>query len=350
MPVSLGELAVRFGCELRGDPDRRIERVATLAGADERGLAFLANPRYRAQLPATHAAAVVLSPADADAGACHTAMLVCENPYATYARIAAVLYPTPPLVPGVHPSAVVAESARIDPSARVCALASVGEDVRVGPRVLVGPHCHLEAQVALAADVQLAAHVTLGRAVSIGARTVVQPGVVIGGDGFGFAPADGGWVKVPQLGTVRIGADVEIGANTTIDRGAIEDTIVEDGVKLDNLIMIGHNTRIGAHTVIAGCTGISGTVTIGRRCVIGGAVGIAGHISIADDVVITGYSAITRSITGPGVYSGTLPAEEVHLWRRLVARFKRSGALQERLRRLERAVGLPGLPRDEEHD
>src|SRR5580658_164349 len=196
MPVSLGELAVRFGCELRGDPDTRIERVATLATAEAGALSFLANPRYRAQLSSTHAAAVVLSRADADA--CRTAVLVCENPYATYARIAALLYPTAPLTPGVHPSAVVAASAHIDPSAR--------EGVRVGPRALVGPHCSLAEDVALAADVQLVAHVTLGHGVLIGARTVVQPGVVIGGDGFGFAAADGGWVKVPQLGTVRIGA------------------------------------------------------------------------------------------------------------------------------------------------
>jgi UDP-3-O-[3-hydroxymyristoyl] glucosamine N-acyltransferase len=348
VPVSLGELAVRFGCELRGDPDTRIERVATLATAEAGALSFLANPRYRAQLSSTHAAAVVLSRADADA--CRTAVLVCENPYATYARIAALLYPGAPLTPGVHPSAVVAASAHIDPSARVAALASVGEGVRVGPGALVGPHCSLAEDVALAADVQLVAHVTLGHGVLIGARTVVQPGVVIGGDGFGFAAADGGWVKVPQLGTVRIGADVEIGANTTIDRGAIEDTVIEDGVKLDNLIMVGHNTRIGAHTVIAGCTGISGSVTIGKRCVIGGAVGIAGHISIADDVVITGYSAISHSIALAGVYSSTLPAEEAQVWRRLVARFKRGEALGERVRRLERAAGLAAAPHDGQHD
>jgi UDP-3-O-[3-hydroxymyristoyl] glucosamine N-acyltransferase len=174
VPVSLGELAVRFGCELRGDPDTRIERVATLATAEAGALSFLANPRYRAQLSSTHAAAVVLSRADADA--CRTAVLVCENPYATYARIAALLYPTAPLTPGVHPSAVVAASAHIDPSARVGALASVGEGVRVGPRALVGPHCSLAEDVALAADVQLVAHVTLGHGVLIGARTVVQPG------------------------------------------------------------------------------------------------------------------------------------------------------------------------------
>jgi UDP-3-O-[3-hydroxymyristoyl] glucosamine N-acyltransferase len=353
MAVSLGELAVRFGCELRGDPDARLERVATLADADSLSLAFLANPRYRAQLAATRAGAVVLSARSA--ADCHAAMLVCENPHATYARIAALLHPTPPVLAGVHAAAVVDESARIDPSAQVCAFATIAAGVVVGPRVFVGPHCTLEEDAQLEADVRLVARVTLGRGVRIGARTVMQPGVVIGADGFGFAPEKGGWVKVPQVGTVRIGADVEIGANTTIDRGAIDDTVIEEGVKLDNLIMIGHNARIGAHTVIAGCTGVSGSTIIGKRCMIGGAVGFAGHLSIADDVVITGYSAVSRSIVRAGVYSATLPIEEAHAWRRLVARFKRSGLLDARLRKLERAAGLTDAPepepeQEEDHD
>jgi len=215
MSVSLGELAVRFGCELRGDPDARVERVAALAKADERSIAFLANPRYRAQLSGTRAGAVVLNPASADQ--CPTAVLSCENPYATFARIATILHPLPQLEPGVHPSAVMAASARIDPSAQVAAYTIVGPNVVVGARAFIGPHCSLEEGVELADDVRLVARVTLCRAVQIGARTVLQPGVVIGGDGFGFAPERGTWLKVPQLGSVRIGADVEIGANTTIE-------------------------------------------------------------------------------------------------------------------------------------
>jgi UDP-3-O-[3-hydroxymyristoyl] glucosamine N-acyltransferase len=347
MAVSLGELAVRFGCELRGDPDTRVERVATLANADERSLAFLANPRYRPQLAATQAGAVVLNAASA--AGCRTAMLLCDNPYATYARIAGLLHPPPPLTPGVHPSAVVATGARVDPSAEVGPCATIAPGAVVGARVLVGPHCTLAEGVILEEDVRLIARVTLGHGVRIGARTVVQPGVVIGGDGFGFAPASGGYVKVPQVGSVRIGADVEIGANTTIDRGAIDDTVIEEGVKLDNLIMIGHNVRIGAHTVIAGCTGISGSVTIGKRCMIGGAVGFAGHLTIADDVTITGYSAVSRSIASAGVYSSTLPLEEVHTWRRLVGRFKRSPLLDSRVRRLESAAGLAS-GQEEDHE
>ncbi|MBV8307487.1 MAG: UDP-3-O-(3-hydroxymyristoyl)glucosamine N-acyltransferase [Gammaproteobacteria bacterium] len=350
MPLSLGELAVRFGCELRGDPDTRIERVATLANADDRALAFLANPRYRAQLGTTRAAAVVLS--EQDAGDCPAALLLCANPYATYARIAALLHPPRPLSAGVHPTALVAAGAHIDPSAEVGAYTCIGERASIGARALVGPHCRLAEQVSLADDVRLVAGVTLGPGVQIGARTVLQPGVVIGADGFGFAPEKGAWLKVPQVGSVRVGADVEIGANTTIDRGAIEDTVIEEGVKLDNLIMIAHNVRIGAHTAIAACTGISGSATVGRRCMIGGAVGIAGHISIGDDVVITGKSSVTHSITSAGVYSSTIPIEDARTWRRLVARFKRSGQFEDRLRRLERAAGMKSGPEtpEEDHD
>jgi len=351
MSVSLGELAVRFGCELRGDPDRRVERVATLANAEERSLAFLANPRYRAQLADTRAAAVILS--GRDAAGCPASLLLCANPYATYARIATLLHPPPPLAPGVHPTALIAPGVRIDPSAEIGAYSSIAEGVSVAARTFIGPHCQLAARVTLAEDVRLIGRVTLGPGVQIGARSVLQPGVVIGADGFGFAPEKGTWLKVPQVGSVRVGADVEVGANTTIDRGAIEDTVIEEGVKLDNLIMIAHNVRIGAHTAIAACTGISGSTSIGRRCMVGGMVGFAGHLTIADDVVITAKSAVSHSITGAGVYSSTLPTEEAHTWRRLVARFKRSGLLEQRLRRLERAAGIKSAPVEapaEDHD
>jgi len=351
MSVSLGELAVRFGCELRGDPQARVERVATLANADAQALAFLANPRYRTQLAHTRAGAVVL---DAAAAAdCPTHVLVAANPYATYARIAAILHPEPPPVPGVHATALVAASARLDPSACVGAFASIGEHAVLGARCLVGPHCVLEQQVALGDDVRLMARVTLCRGVQVGARSVLHPGAVIGADGFGYAPERGTWLKVPQLGTVCVGADIEIGCNTTIDRGAIEDTVIEDGVKLDNLIQIGHNVRIGAHTAVAACSGVSGSTVIGKRCMIGGKVGIAGHLTIADDVVITAYSAVSHSITSAGVYSSTLPTEEARSWRRMVARFKRLGAYETRLRQVERTVGVKRRsprPPDEETD
>jgi UDP-3-O-[3-hydroxymyristoyl] glucosamine N-acyltransferase len=350
MSVSLGELAVRFGCELRGDPQARVERVATLANADAHALAFLANPRYRPQLAQTRAAAVVLDAASA--ADCPTHVLLAANPYATYARIAAMLHPDPPVHAGVHASALVAASARLDPSAQVGPFATIGEHAVVGARCLVGPHCVLEEHVTLAEDVRLVARVTLCRGVQLGARSVLHPGSVIGADGFGYAPERGTWLKVPQLGTVRIGADVEIGSNTTVDRGAIEDTLIEDGVKLDNLIQIGHNVRIGAHTAIAACTGVSGSTVIGKRCMIGGKVGFAGHLTIADDVVITAYSAVSHSIRSAGVYSATLPTEEAHAWRRMVARFKRLGTYERRLRNVERAAGVKRAPprRAEETD
>ena len=348
MAVSLGELAVRFGCELRGDPDTRVDSVATLANAHPGAVSFLANPRYRRQLEGTRAGAVVL---DAESAAsCPVAALISDNPYATYARIATLLYPLPAAPPGVHPSAVVAADARIDPTAHVGPMAVVGARCVIGPRAFVGPHCVLEEDVQLAEDVRLVARVTLCRGVTVGARTLVQPGAVIGGDGFGFAQERGTWLKVPQVGSVRIGADVEVGANTTIDRGAIEDTIIEEGVKLDNQIQVGHNVRIGAHTAIAACVGISGSTTIGRRCMIGGAVGIAGHLSICDDTSITGYTMVSHSITRPGVYSSGIPAEDARTWRRIVGRLKRVDLLARRVSNLERAAGVPGGPLQEEDD
>jgi UDP-3-O-[3-hydroxymyristoyl] glucosamine N-acyltransferase len=335
--LALGELAVRFGCELRGDPALRVARVATLSAAGPGELGFLANPQYRTQLGATRATAVVLDAASA--ALCPVAALVHANPYATYARIAALLHPAPEALPGVHPAAV------IDPGAQVAASASIGAHVVIGPgatvgeRSRIGAGCVLGAGVRVGADCVLHPRVTLEPGTALDARVHVHSGVVVGADGFGFARDGAGWTKVPQVGGVRIGADVEIGANTTIDRGAIGDTVIAAGVKLDNQIQIGHNVQIGEHTVIAACTGVSGSTRIGARCVIAGAVGIAGHLDICDDVVITGMSAVTHSLTAPGVYSGCIPVAPAPVWRRLVGRFKRLDALAERLRRLERDDG-----------
>ena len=345
MAVSLGELAVRFGCELRGDPDARVEQVATLAGADARSLSFLANPRYKSQLTQTKAGAVVLD--KATAADCPTNALICANPHAAYARIAAVLHPMTRGPAGVHTTAIVAESARIDPSAHIGALAVIGERVVIGAGTFVGPHCVLEDEVTLAEDVYLVARVTLCRSVQIGARTIVQPGAVIGGDGFGFASEQRRWIKVPQVGSVRVGPDVEIGANTTIDRGAVGDTVIEEGVKLDNLIMIAHNVRVGAHTVIAALTGISGSTVIGKNCQIAGEVAIGGHLTITDGVVFTGTTMVSHSVSEPGVYSSGMPLEKANVWRRMVARFKRLDRLEARVKKLE--SGAPA-PHDQEED
>jgi UDP-3-O-[3-hydroxymyristoyl] glucosamine N-acyltransferase len=320
---SLGELAVRFGLELHGDPALRVSHVATLSQADAGSLSFLANSRYRKHLASSRASAIVVAPADADA--CPVAALVDSNPYLAYARIAMLMYPAATAAAGIHPSTVVASGARIAASASVGPLCVIEAGAVLGERVQVGAGCTILAGASVGDDTQLMPRVTLYPAVSIGARCLLHAGAVIGADGFGFAADAGRWVKVPQVGSVRVGDDVEIGANTTIDRGAIGDTIVESGAKLDNQIQVGHNVVIGAHTAIAACTGISGSTTIGQRCMIGGMVGFAGHLTIADDVTVTGCSLVSASIREAGSYSSGMPTVETRLWRRMVANLRRFG-------------------------
>lgn len=320
---SLGELAVRFGLELRGDPALRVSHVATLSQAGAGALSFLANSRYRKQLASSRATAILVAPGDADA--CPAAALIGPNPYLAYARIAALIHPPISMPAGIHPSAVVAGGARIAASASVGPLSVIEAGAELGERVAIGAGCTILAGARVGADTRLMPRVTLYAGVRIGERCLLHAGAVIGADGFGFAPDAGAWVKVPQVGSVRIGDDVEIGANTTIDRGAIEDTVVENGAKLDNQIQVGHNVTIGAHTAIAACTGISGSTTIGQRCMIGGMVGFAGHLTIADDVAITGCSLVSASIRQAGSYSSGMPTVETRAWRRMVAHLRRFG-------------------------
>lgn len=335
MPVRLGELAARFGCELRGDPDALVDHVAPLQDAAAGAVAFLANPKYRRHLAGTRATVVVLDESCADQ--CRTNALVAANPYATYARIAQVLYPEAAPAPGRHPSAVIDPTACVDPAAAIGAHACIGADARIGAHAQVGPGCVVLERAEVGAGTRLVANVTLGAGVRVGQRCLLHPGVVIGADGFGHAPDTAGFVKIPQVGTVVIGNDVEIGANTTVDRGAIGDTVIADGVKIDNQVQVGHNCRIGEHTVISGCVGISGSVTIGRRCMLGGMVGVVGHLEIADDVYVTGKTMITHSIRKPGLYSGQLPHDEARRFRRNSARFQQLDELARRVRRLERS-------------
>ena len=318
MPIKLGELASQFDCELVGDPDVIIDNVAGLQNAGPRSLSFLSNPKFRKQLAATQAAAVVLRPEEVEASP--TASLVSDNPYADYARMAAVIHPPPRYAPGIDASAVIAESAEISPSAHVAANVCIGDRTTIGDNAHIGP-----------------GNVTLVRKVTLGRRGILHPGVVIGADGFGNAMTSGGWVKVPQLGGVRIGDDVEIGANTTVDCGAIDDTVIEDGVRIDNLCMIGHNVVIGAHTAMAAMTGISGSTTIGKRCLFAGQTGVVGHITICDDVVVSGKAVVSKDITEPGVYAASFTAEPAREWSRQVARFRRLGQLIERVSKLEKA-------------
>ncbi len=338
MGIALGELAVRFGCELRGDPAHMVDHVAALSSAGPGALSFLANPKLAPLLMQSRATAVILEPRSA--GACPVAALITTNPHALFARIAQFMFPPPPLHPGVHPSALIDARAQVDPSAQIDALAVIAAGAVIGPRCLVGPACLIGERVRVGADSRLVARVTIEHGVQLGERALIHPGAVLGADGFGLAREDGRWLKVPQLGGLRVGDDVEIGANTTIDRGAIEDTVIGEGVKLDNQIQIGHNVQIGAHTAIAACTGVSGSTRIGARCMIGGAVGFAGHIEICDDTVITGMAMVTHSIKQPGIYSSGIPIEPIRRWKRVVARLK---LLAERGER--RAAAVP--PDDE---
>jgi UDP-3-O-[3-hydroxymyristoyl] glucosamine N-acyltransferase len=345
MALSLGELAVRHGCELRGDPDTQVTAVATLAGGMG-CLGFVASTAYRDELRQTKLSAVVVDPRMADDSP--VATLVCRNPHATFARIAALLHPLPTEPPGVHATALVDPAATLDPTARVGAFAVIGPGVKLGPRVQVGPYCLIGAGAQLAEDVRLVARVTLGEGVVIGARSILHPGVVLGSDGFGYARDGAAWVKVPQVGGVRVGMDVEIGSNTTIDRGALGDTLIGDGVKLDNQIQIAHNVVIGDHTAIAACVGIAGSTRIGSRCMIGGGTGINGHISIGDDIVVSGFGMITRSLHKPGMYSSVIPVEEARQWRRIVGRIKRLDSMAARVNALEAAAGIsaPSIQED----
>lgn len=333
MGVRLGTLAARYGCELEGDPDTQVSQVATLDNAARGSISFLASAAYRDLLADTGASAVILSEEFVDD--CPVDALITDDPHLLFARIANELYPRPSFPPGIHPSAVIDASADVDTSAHVAAQAVIETGARIGARVYVGPGSVVGRDCRIDDDAYLSANVTLVEAVTIGKRTILNSGAVIGADGFGHKMTDSGWLKVPQVGGVRIGADVEIGASTTVDRGAIDDTVIEDGVRLDNQIQIAHNCRIGAHTLIASGTGVSGSTRIGSRCVIAGHVGFVGHISICDNVVITGGAVVTKDITKPGVYSGAWPAEDDRNWKRRVVRTRRLESFEKRLRKLE---------------
>ncbi len=330
----LAQLAERFALELRGDGMLTISGVGTLAAATPAQLSFLANPRYRGELRACRAGAVVLR-AD-DAAECPGAALIADDPYVAFAKIAAIFDVPPAAAPGPHATAVVAPDASVDPSASIGAFCVVESGAVIGPGATIGPHCMVGPDCRVGAQSRLIARVTLVARVTLGDRVLIHPGVVIGADGFGLAFEKDHWIKVPQLGGVRIGDDCEIGANTTIDRGAIEDTVIEDDVRLDNQIQIAHNVRIGAHTAMAGCSAVAGSATIGRYCLIGGSAGILGHLSIADRVTITARALVTHSIHDAGEYSAGVPIQESRQWRRNAARFKHLDELARRLQALER--------------
>ena len=322
-------LAERFGLGLHGDGTRVVSGVGTLAGASPDRLAFLANPKYRAQLADSRAGIVVMREDDA-AGYAGTA-LIARDPYVAFAKIAALFEPRADVTPGVHASAVVAADAHVDADASVGPFVTVGARSRIEAGAVVGPGCVIGDDCIVGAGSELIARVTLVTRVRLGQRVRIHPGAVLGADGFGLAMEGGHWIKVPQLGGVVIGDDCEIGANTTIDRGAIEDTVLEDDVRLDNQIQIGHNVRIGAHTAMAGCSAVAGSARIGRHCLIGGAAGVLGHLEICDRVVVTAMSLVTHSIREPGEYSSGTPLMDNRSWRKSAARFKQLDALARRV-------------------
>ncbi len=304
-PLTLGQIASRLGGRVVGDPATAVEQVASLERAGPRQIAFFTSLRYREKLAATRAAAVVIGP-DHEA---LTALprIVTERPYPYFARLSQLFNPLLVQPPGVHASAVVAKTARL------------------GERVSIGAGCVVGEGAVIGDDACLYPRVVVYPGGTLGRRAIVHSGAVIGADGFGIAEEDGRWIKIPQIGGVRIGDDVEIGANTTIDRGALEDTVLEDGVKLDNQIQVGHNVRIGAHTAIAGCAGIAGSADIGRHCTIGGAAVILGHLRIVDHVHISAGTLVSRSIHKPGTYTGVYPFDENESWARAAAWLRRQG-------------------------
>jgi UDP-3-O-[3-hydroxymyristoyl] glucosamine N-acyltransferase len=334
--IRLGQLAEFLGATLRGDQEKNITGLATLQEAGPDQLSFLANPQYRKFLVDAKAGAVLLKPADADA---YTGdALLVPDPYLAYARISHLFDPKPKAAVGVHPTAVVAGDAQIDPSASIGAFAVIESGASIAANVTVGAHCFIGARCEIGEGGWLAPRVTLYHDVRIGKRVVIQSGAVLGGEGFGFANEKGVWQKIAQIGGVTVGDDVEIGVNTAIDRGALADTRIGNGVKLDNQIQIAHNVQIGDHTAMAACVGISGSTKIGKHCMLAGGVGLVGHIEICDGVFITGMTMVTHSITEPGSYSSGTAMQPAAEWRKSAARLRKIDDMARRLQKLEKTV------------
>ena len=331
----LAQIVDRFGGEIIGNPRTPISQVATLESAGSQQIGFLSNRKYRKQLAETRAGAVILDAADG--GLTQLPRILCKDPYLYFAKVAALF--NPPIVgaAGVHKTAVIERGTKVPASASIGAGVYIGRAVKLGKGVVIGAGCCLGDEVEIGAGSRLHARVTVYAGCRLGQRTLVHSGAVIGADGFGIALDEEGWRKIPQTGGVLIGDDVEIGANTCIDRGALDDTVIEDGVKLDNLIQIGHNVRVGAHTAIAGCTGIAGSTHIGKHCMIGGAANIVGHLDIADRVIIHAAAVVTKSIRKAGSYGGH-PAEDSRNWSRHVASLRQLDLLRERVRNLEQCL------------
>jgi len=339
--VALREIAGALGGELVGDADTPVARIAALEGAPPDAITFLANPRLRPLLATTRAACVVVRPDDREAAAARGAAIVTPDPYVYYARLSRwwAARTRPRDVPRVHASALVDPAATVGRDVAIGPYAVVEAGAVIGDGAAIGAHAFVGAHARVGAGTRLHARVVLAERCTIGARGIVHPGAVIGADGFGFAPSEGRWEKIEQLGGVTIGDDVDIGANTCIDRGALDDTLIADGVKLDNQIQIGHNVRIGAHTAMAACAGVAGSASIGAHCLIGGAALILGHVTIGDRVQISAGTFVMHSIDRPGHYSGIFPIDDNAAWQKNAAALRKLHALRARVRALERSVG-----------
>lgn len=332
----LGELAVFLGAGLRGDAECVITNIAPLNAAKSGDISFLENPGYKSYLATTAASAVILREEDLSGVPATLSVLVVKVPYVAYAKISALFADIPRVDSGVHPTAVIGHGCHIDSTAAIAAHVVVGNNVVIGKNVTIESGCVIGDRVIIGDDTRLYANVTIYYGVRIGKCSTLHSGAVIGSDGFGMANENGVWRKIYQLGTVVIGDDVEIGANTTVDRGALADTVIGDDVKLDNQIQIGHNVRIGAHTAIAGSTGIAGSTTIGKHCMIGGGCGINGHITIADGVIITARSNVYKSIPGRDIYASAIPAVSHRVWWRILKRIFQLDELSNRVKKLEK--------------
>lgn len=333
---TLSELAELLGADLRGDGSLMITGVATLASAGAGDISFLANDKYARQLGETRAGAVLVRPSEADQ--CATNAVVTDDPYRCFARLSHLFNPEPVPEAGIHPSAIVAESASVAESAWVGPGVVIEQNAEIGDGVRIGANSVVGADSRIGADTVLASNATIYHGVSLGARCRISSGAVIGSDGFGYAHTGECWERIAQVGGVRIGDDVDIGANTCVDRGALDDTVIGNGVKLDNMVQVAHNAEIGDHTIMAGCSGVSGSSRVGRNCMFGGKSGVGGHLTLADNVQLTAMTMVTRSLNEAGVYSSGTGVEPNRDWRRSVVRFRQLDDMAQRLRRIEKKL------------
>ena len=333
-------LAGKADAELIGNPDTLIARLSSLDAAGPDDLSFLSHPKYLGKLAQCSAACVVVAPAAREAAISRGACIVVSDPYHYFALITQLWkrHHFPLAAPYIHPTAFIDPGATLATGVSVGAFACIGAGAVIGQGARIAEHCVIGPNAGIGADTRLSARVTVAEGCHVGERCIVHSGAVIGADGFGFAPHGGEWVKIEQLGAVRIGNDVEIGANSCIDRGALQDTVLEDGVKLDNLVQIGHNVRIGKHSALAGCAGVAGSASIGAHCTVGGGAIVLGHLSLADHVNISAASVVTRSISKAGHYTGLFPIDDNAAWEKNAVTLKQLHGLRERLKRVEKSL------------